>query len=101
MECFKNDRYMTPGIKNNIPPHIALTMWSMIDSIDTEKDYLQIFDLEVLGEDKAQVQVIRHHQEQPAYQSPIIYIPYGPFYTGKVYAIDDSSASVMCLPEER
>ena len=31
MEYFKNDRYMTPGIKNSIPAHIALALWDLID----------------------------------------------------------------------
>ncbi len=66
-----------------------------------EKDYLQIFKLEVIGSDDAQVQVIRHEQEVPEYHSPLIYIPYGPYYTGKVYIIDDGTISLMCLPEER
>ena len=101
MEYFKNDRYMTPGIKNSIPAHIALALWDLIDTMTVEKDYLQIFKLEVIGSDDAQVQVIRHEQEVPEYHSPLIYIPYGPYYTGKVYIIDDGTISLMCLPEER
>ena len=76
-------------------------MWSLIDNMKVEKDYLQIFELEVIGEGDTRIQVITHRQEQPDYHSPIVYIPYGPFYQGKVWAIDDGSGSVMCLPSER
>lgn len=92
-------RYVTQGVHKNIPLHLIEMMWDMVDRMDIEeKDYLQIFELSTISES---IQVMEHHQEEPEYYSPRIYIPYGPFCSGKVYIIDDGEANVMCLPEER
>lgn len=92
-------RYLTAGVRNTVPNHLIDLMWELFDQMDIpEKDYLQIFELEKIT---GPVQTIRHWQEIPAYHSPVIYLPYGPYWTGKVYVIDDGDAITMCLPEER
>ena len=102
MERFKNKRAITPGIIESVPVHLVVFMWEMIDNMSIEeKSCYQFFTLRVIGEGDAQSQVIEHEQEQPEYHSPIVYIPFGPYWEGKVYVIDDGTASVMCLPQER
>lgn len=92
-------RYLTAGIRESVPAHLISLMWKILDQMDIPgKDYLQIFELEEIN---GPVQVIRHWQEVPEYHSPMIYLPYGPYWTGKVYVIDDGEAVTMCLPEER
>lgn len=92
-------RFPTPGIRENVPEHLISLMWKLVEQMDvSEKDYLQIFELEEI---KGPVQVVRHWQEMPEYHSPLIYIPYGPYWTGKIYVIDDGEVVTMCLPEER
>lgn len=92
-------RYLTAGVCGNVPKHLISLMWRMIDQMDApEKDYLQIFELEKIS---GPVQIVRHWQEMPEYHSPLIYIPYGPYWTGKIYVIDGGGIATMCLPEER
>ena len=101
-ERFKNDRLTTTGIRSCVPAHLVALMWSLIDNMEIEqKDSYQFFTLSVIGEDDTRVQVIEHTQEQPEYHSPIVYVPFEPYWSGRVYVIDDGSASVMCLPQER
>lgn len=99
---FENNKYITNRIQNSVPEHLIMMMWNLIDMVPADqRDYLQIFELEVIGNGDVKTQVIKHWQEEPEYHSPLVYIPYGEYFTGKIYAIDDGSNSVMCFPCER
>lgn len=102
MERFKNRRLITRGVKSNIPERQIHLLWNLIDNMEIkDKDTHQFFTLSRIGETGRYIQVIEHMQEQPEYHSPVMYYPTEYCYEGKVYVIDDGSASVMCLPQER
>ena len=97
---FQNDRYLTQGVDATILPEVQAAMWVAIELMPEPKDYLQVFELEPLGEF---VQRITHTQEQPDYSCEL-YVPLPhdtDAVTAKVYVIDDGDHSTMCLPEER
>ena len=43
---FINKRYLTKGVSERIEICYQMIMWSMIDNLNVEKDYLQIFQLD-------------------------------------------------------
>jgi len=80
---------------------LQLYLWSMIDKRREKHkniDYLQVFELEVIGEGK--IQVVNYSQEQPdikeVYFLPEIENP----YHGKLYAIDDGEHSTLMLASD-
>ena len=92
---FTNDRYLTRGIHAEIPPDLQAFLWYCIDLLPSERDYLQVFLLEPMG----QMQRISHTSEQPEYHREYI-IPSDNPITQKVYVIDDGDHSTMLLAEE-
>ncbi|MCM1224892.1 MAG: DUF960 domain-containing protein [Lachnospiraceae bacterium] len=97
-------RYMTRGISEGLPPVIQMVLWNMVDALrNVEKpDYLQVFELETIGdrEEGTVVQVITHSQERPRY-SRVCYIPImEEGVTGKVYIIDDGGYATMLWADE-
>jgi hypothetical protein len=100
MECkFNGNRYLTRGIKDEIPVEIQLIMWAIIDNrkaIKADLDYLQIFQLTPQGNE----QKILHSQEQPEYSNeilvPLICFP----VERRIWVIDSGEYSTMLLPEE-
>ena len=44
---FDNKRYITKGVSEKVSLLLQLFMWQCIDSIDVQKDYLQVFKLSV------------------------------------------------------
>ena len=96
MEMFKNGRFITKGVAENISPLLQLFMWQCIDNMPEPKDYLQVFDLEI-KEGKLK---IKHSQEQPDYKKEYLLNADTPFYVGKIFVIDDETHSTMLLAEE-
>jgi hypothetical protein len=97
---FQNDRYITQGIDAEIPLEVQAAMWVAIDLMPDPKDYLQVFDLEPLGEF---VQKMIHHQEQPEYSTDV-YVPLPhdtEAVTATIFVIDDGDHSTMLFPDER
>ncbi|MFR4998371.1 MAG: DUF960 family protein [Clostridium paraputrificum] len=60
----KNNRYMTRGIQKSIDIGIQLLLWNMIDEMEGQVDYLQVFEIKNLGD---QMVKIVHRQEVPKY----------------------------------
>lgn len=89
---FNNKRYLTKGVSERIKICYQMIMWSMIDNLNVEKDYLQIFQLDW----KNDVLTITHSQEQPFYKLPC----QSTVKTEKVYVIDSEEYSTMLLAEE-
>ena len=56
---FNNQRYATKGITNTVPLVTQIILWDCIDSMKTEKDYLQVFKLTA----KDHTQHVTHSQE--------------------------------------
>ena len=42
---FRNDRYITRGVSENINPLLVVLLWEMIDYMLVPQDYLQVFNL--------------------------------------------------------
>lgn len=93
---FSNKRYLTRGVQADIPFELQIFMWECIDRLPEERDYFQVFKLEVIGS----IQRIHHFSEQPEYSMeyllPMVTNP----ITAKVYVIDDGDHSTMLLAEE-
>ena len=96
MEKFKNQRFITKGIAENVHPLLQIFMWECIDSLNLPKDYLQIFELTAEDGKKK----IKHIQEEPEYQKEYLLDADTPFYVGKIFVIDDLLHSTMLLAEE-
>ena len=95
---FQNKRFLTRGVQAKIPVELQLFLWNCIDQLPEERDYFQVFKLDVSNGK----QHIHHFSEQPEYskeymidlantEKPI---------TAKVHVIDDIDHSTMLLAEE-
>ena len=62
---FKNRRFITKGIAENIPLCLQLFMWMCIDTLPCEKDYLQVFKFTEKG--------VTHIQEEPEYKREYLF----------------------------
>lgn len=94
---FDKQRYLTRGINEEVSIPIQTRLWRLIETMDSIKDYLQVFDLEQLTSNY--VRVI-HHQEEPPYQNTIICIGKLPSEKLKIFVIEDGSYSTMLLASE-
>lgn len=92
---FTNKRYLSRGVDDTIPIELQLFMWACIDQLPEPRDYLQIFNLEQVGD----MQSIAHRSEQPEYRK-VYLIPTGAPITEKLYIIDDGDHSTMLLASE-
>ena len=92
---FTNKRYLSRGVADTVPIELQLFMWACIDQLPEPRDYLQIFDLEQVGD----MQSIAHRSEQPEYRK-VYLLPSEKPITEKIYAIDDNACSTMILASE-
>ena len=90
-----NQRYLTKGVQVDIPFELQLFMWECINHMPEERDYFQVFDLDILDGK----QHIRHSSEQPEYSQDYM-IGFEEPVNQKVYVIDDGDHSTMLLAEE-
>lgn len=96
----KDKRYITKGVKNEVPEHLIRLMWLWIDYIPPElREQYQYFSFKAVGSDNNPMQLMLDDIENPS--SFICMTGNDSYYTGNVYVIDDGVASVMCLPHER
>lgn len=93
---FSNKRYLTRGVQADIPFELQIFMWGCIDCLPEERDYFQVFKLEVIGG----IQRIHHFSEQPEYSMEHLLPTVTNHITAKVYVIDDGDHSTMLLAEE-
>lgn len=92
---FTNKRYLSRGVDDTIPIELQLFMWACIDQLPEPRDYLQIFDLEQVGN----MQSITHRSEQPEYRK-VYLLPSDDPISEKLYIIDDGDHSTMLLASE-
>ena len=92
---FQNSRFLTRSVATDIPPELQLFLWSCIDQLPPERDYLQVFQLEPMG----QMQSITHSSEQPPHRMTYV-IPSDNPISAKLYAIDDGEHSTMLFANE-
>ena len=93
---FKNKRFMTRGVGDNVSPLLVLFLWDLIDNLSPPKDYLQVFTCtESDGKQK-----LIHTQEEPEYRREYLIKTDAPIFIGKIFVIDDETHSTMLLAEE-
>ena len=93
---FKNERFITRGVEENLNPLLVMVLWELIDSMTIQQDYLQVFEL---SEEKGK-QKIEHSQEVPEYKREYLINIDAPVFTGKVFVIDDETHSTMLMNYE-
>lgn len=93
----KENRYMTRNIVEEIPVEINILLWKLIDKLNIEKDYLQIFELNPIGE--GIVEII-HKQEVPEYEVSIYIHNELIKENKKIYAIDSVEYSTLMFSYE-
>ena len=92
---FQNKRFLTRGVQAEIPIELQLFLWNCIDQLPQERDYFQVFKLDVANGK----QHIHHISEQPEYSQDYMIDIANPV-NQKVYVIDDNDHSTMLLAEE-
>lgn len=93
----KENRYMTRKIVEEIPLEINILLWNLIDELQIEKDYLQIFELNPIGEGIVE---IVHKQEIADYESSIYIYNEEIKENKKIYAIDSVEYSTLMFSYE-
>ena len=91
----QNKRFLTRGVQAEIPMELQLFLWNCIDQLPEERDYFQVFKLDVCNGK----QHIHHFSEQPEYSKEYTIDLANPV-NQKVYVIDDIDHSTMLLAEE-
>ena len=94
---FDKERYLTRGVSNKIPFEIQLLMWSMIEKLKVNKDYLQVFEVKPINDNLLKIE---HRQEVPKYKKEIIVRNIGINSKEKIFVIDEGEYSTMMLSEE-
>ena len=92
---FQNKRFLTRGVQAELPVELQLFLWNCIDQLPEERDYFQVFKLDVCNGK----QHIHHFSEQPEYSKEYTIDLANPV-NQKVYVIDDIDHSTMLLAEE-
>jgi hypothetical protein len=98
-----NSRYITRGVKQEIPLFLQLFMWNCIETLKEqgkELDYLQVFELTREGGEGISLQSIEHRQEVPEYKKKFV-IPCEEPINAKIFIIDGGADyCTMLLAEE-
>lgn len=97
---FDNPRYLTRGVNTNISLFLQMLLWDMIDEMQIEKDYLQVFKLIPIEIDGETVLKIVHTQERPPYECTVILSRLTQPIQEKIFVVDDGDHSTMMLAEE-
>lgn len=93
---FNNKRFVTRGVNEKLNLNLQLFLWSCIDNLPPEQDYLQVFKFTA---NKDGIKII-HTQEIPEYHQEYVLGKNIHFFVGKIYVIDDNTHSTMLLAEE-
>lgn len=94
---FTNKRYLTREVADRVPLEIQILMWNLVEEIEGEKDYLQVF--EVIPNGREFVEII-HKQEIPETTSNYIVKNVGIETEMKLYIIDNGQYSTMMFSHE-
>lgn len=97
---FDGKRYITNRVKAKIPIYMQNLLWFLVETMEvSEKDYLQVFELEETVINGKPMQKIVHKQENPKYRKEHT-IPIKNTVTANIFVIDDGTHSTMLLSEE-
>jgi hypothetical protein len=97
MGKFAGKRYLTRGIHEHLDITLQIILWQMIERLEIEVDYLQVFEIEQLP--NSMLKII-HKQEVPEYRSTVIFPGEIQSRKLKIFVIDDHEYSTMLLAEE-
>lgn len=94
----KENRYVTRGVNEKIYLQLQILLWSLVDDLKIENDYLQVFKLSRVWD----VINIEHTQEVPDYRACIKVNAKDLGFKEeiKIYVIDSGVYSTMLLSEE-
>ncbi len=92
---FTSKRYTTIRVSNELPLLTQIYLWSLIDGLKIERDYLQVFVLRTQGN----MQIVEHSQEVPPYKSKTAFSCDNPI-NAKIYVIDDITHTTMLFSDE-
>ncbi|MCX7694242.1 MAG: DUF960 domain-containing protein [Caloramator sp.] len=91
--------YITIGIKQTIPNDLQMLLLDLYNSLEGEKDYLQVYNLNKEIQDDKLFQRIIHKQETPKYNVEYI-LEYNNAVDAKVFLIEEGEYLVMMLADE-
>ncbi len=94
---FSNERYITREVSDRVPVEIQILMWNLVEEIEGEKDYLQVFEVIPNGSEFVE---ITHKQEIPETTSNYIVKNVGIETEMKLYIIDNGEYSTMMFSHE-
>ena len=95
-----NNRYVSDLVSQKLHPIIIILLWELIDDIpERERDYLQIFNLTIDGND-GRHQIVEHTQENPYYKNNKTFFTINAV-NATVYCIDNCQGTqIMMFAEE-
>lgn len=94
---FDKMKYVTRGINSTLDYKVQLMLWNMINNLEGEKDYLQVFELTRVDDHSIK---ILHKQEEPEYVKEYLVKESIKEEYIKVFVIDDGPHSTMLLADE-
>src|SRR5699024_8719973 len=94
---FTNERYLTREVADRVPIEMQMLMWNLVEEIEVEKDYLQIFEL--IPNSSEFVEIV-HKQENPEFKINYIVKNCGIETKIKLYIIDNGDYSMMMFSHE-
>ena len=96
-KMFFGQRYLTRGVQNQVDISLQMKLWEMIENLECEVDYLQVFVLEKVKDNQVR---ITHSQEVPEYKN--VTMRFGKIERDriKIFVIDDETHSTMLLASE-
>lgn len=93
----KENRYVTKEVLDVVPVEISLLLYELIEELNVEIDYLQIFKLNPIG---SNVVEIIHKQEVPKYESTRYIYNNKLEEKLKLYIIDNGENSTLMFSYE-
>ena len=94
---FTNEKYLTREVADRVPIEMQMLMWNLIEEIEVEKDYLQIFEL--IPNSSEFVELV-HKQEIPEFTFNYRVKNCGIETKMKLYIIDNGDYSMMMFSHE-
>jgi len=92
-------RFITSGVNEKLSLQMQLIVWSLVDLIPCEKDYLIVFNLKPCNVNLEKRQIIDVSQEIPPYEKSYSFCCHDAI-TAKLYWIADTEHITLLLASE-
>ncbi|MGB4587922.1 MAG: DUF960 family protein [Clostridiaceae bacterium] len=96
-EMFTSEKYMTKGIDSDLAQNLQILIWGLIENMEIEKDYLQVFKMRSIDENSVK---IIHKQEIPTYEKEHIISELKETADMNIFVIDSGEYCTMMLAHE-